>query len=134
MLIRAVVDNVLKIRDPKVWGQATTSVACDSTQVSAWDQNLLNEFHHRYKNKVVMIYWHVDKKALCIYSQLKTCSSSEVGAMMKGVIDHDTKMNMSRVFVDTHGQSVIGFTTSYLFGFDLLPRFKAINKQKICGG
>lgn len=131
--IRAVVNNVLKIRDPKVWGQATTSVACDSTQVSAWDQNLLNEFHHRYKNKGVMIYWHVDKKALCIYSQLKTCSSSEVGAMMKGVIDHDTKMNMSRVFVDTHGQSVIGFATSYLLGFDLLPRFKAINKQKICG-
>ena len=131
--IRAVVDNVLKIRDPEVWGEATTSVACDSTQISAWDQNLLNEFHHRYKNKGVMIYWHVDKKALCIYSQLKTCSSSEVGAMMKGVIDHDTKMNMSRVFVDTHGQSVIGFASAYMLGFDLLPRFKAINKQKICG-
>lgn len=131
--IRAVVDNVLKIRDPTVWGKATTSVACDSTQISAWDQNLLNEFHHRYKNKGVMIYWHVDKKALCIYSQLKTCFSSEVGAMMKGVIDHDTKMNMSRVFVDTHGQSVIGFASAYMLGFDLLPRFKAINKQKICG-
>jgi len=131
--IRAVVDNVLKIRDPKVWGEATTSVACDSTQISAWDQNLLNEFHHRYKNKGVMIYWHVDKKALCIYSQLKTCSSSEVGSMIKGVIDHDTKMNMNRVFVDTHGQSVLGFASAYILGFDLLPRFKAINKQKIYG-
>ena len=50
--------------------------------------------------------------------------------MIKGVIDHDTQMNMNRVFVDTHGQSVIGFATSYLLGFDLLPRFKAINKQK----
>jgi len=32
-----------------------------------------------------MIYWHVDRKAACIYSQLKTCSSSEVAAMMEGV-------------------------------------------------
>ena len=131
--IRAVVDSVLDVRDSAVWGKATTSVACDSTQISAWDQNLMNEWHHRYKGKGVMIYWHVDKKALCIYSQLKTCSSSEVGSMMKGVIDHDTKMNMNRLFVDTHGQSVIGFASAYMLDFDLLPRFKAINKQKLCG-
>ena len=131
--IRSVVDSVLAIRDPEVWGEATTSVACDSTQISSWDQNLMNEWHHRYKGKGVMIYWHVDKKSLCIYSQLKSCSSSEVGSMMKGVIDHDTKMDMDRVFVDTHGQSVIGFACAYMLGFDLLPRFKAINKQKLCG-
>ena len=53
--------------------------------------------------------------------------------MMKGVIDHDTKMDMNRVFVDTHGQSVIGFASAYMLDFDLLPRFKAINKQKVCG-
>jgi TnpA family transposase len=51
--------------------------------------------------------------------------------MIKGVIDHDTAMNMNRVFVDTHGQSNIGFAISYLLGFDLLPRIKAINKQKL---
>jgi TnpA family transposase len=131
--IRLVINNVLKIRDPGIWGEATTSVACDSTQVSAWDQNLINEWHHRYRDSGVMIYWHVDKKSLCIYSQLKTCSSSEVGSMIKGILDHDTEMNMNRVFVDTHGQSVIGFAVSYLLKFELLPRFKAINKQKLCG-
>ena len=129
--IRLVVNNVLEIRNKEVWREATTTVACDSTQVSAWDQNLINEWHHRYKGKGVMIYWHVDKKALCIYSQLKSCSSSEVGSMMKGLIDHDTKMNMDRVFTDTHGQSELGFAASYLLDFSLLPRFKAINKQKV---
>ncbi len=112
-------------------GEATTSVACDSTKVSSWDQNLINEWHHRYQGRGVMIYWHVDKKSLCIYSQLKSCSSSEVGSMIKGIIDHDTEMNMDRVFVDTHGQSVIGFAISYLLDFDLLPRLKAINRQKL---
>ena len=129
--IRKLVNNVLKIRDPDVWGEATTTVACDSTHLFAWDQNLMSEWHYRYRKKGVMIYWHVDKKSLCIYSQLKDCSSSEVGSMIKGIIDHDTEMDMNRVFVDTHGQSVIGFAISYLLNFSLYPRLKAINKQKL---
>lgn len=129
--IRFIINNILKIRNPDIWGIATTTVACDSTKVSSWDQNLMSEWHRRYRGKGVMIYWHVDKKSLCIYSQLKTCSSSEVGSMIKGIIDHDTAMNMNRVFVDTHGQSNIGFAISYLLSFGLLPRIKAINKQKL---
>ena len=129
--IRMVVNNVLRIRNPDIWGNATTTVACDSTHLFAWDQNLMSEWHFRYGKKGVMIYWHVDQKSLCIYSQLKDCTSSEVGSMIKGVIDHDTEMDMNRVFVDTHGQSVIGFAVSYLLQFDLCPRLKAINKQKL---
>jgi TnpA family transposase len=129
--IRILVNNVLKIRNPDVWGEATTTVACDSTHLFAWDQNLMSEWHFRYGKKGIMIYWHVDKKSLCIYSQLKDCSSSEVGSMIKGIIDHDTDMDVNRVFVDTHGQSVIGFAVSYLLHFALYPRLKAINKQKL---
>ena len=80
-----------------------------------------------------MIYWHVDNKSLCIYSQLKSCSSSEVGSMIKGFLDHDTDMDMNKIYTDTHGQSVIGFAVSHLLGFNLLPRLKAINKQKLSG-
>ncbi|MEY8717360.1 Tn3 family transposase [Francisella philomiragia] len=131
--IRKVINKVIEIRDPQIWGEATTSVACDSTQVNAWDQNLLNEWHLRYKSSGVMIYWHVDNKSLCIYSQLKSCSSSEVGSMIKGFLDHDTDMDMNKIYTDTHGQSVIGFAVSHLLGFNLLPRLKAINKQKLSG-
>ena len=49
----------------------------------AWDQNLLTQYHLRYGGRGVMIYWHVEKKSTCIYSQLKTCSSSEVAAMIR---------------------------------------------------
>jgi len=129
--IRMLVNNVLQIRNADVWGEATTTVVCDSTHLFAWDQNLMSQWHYRYAKKGVMIYWHVDKKSLCIYSQLKDCTSSEVGSMIKGIIDHDTDMDIDRVFMDTHGQSVIGFAVSYLLGFDLYPRLKAINKQKL---
>ena len=38
-----------------------------------------------------MIYWHVEKNSVCVYSQLKVCSSSEVAAMIEGVLRHDTR-------------------------------------------
>ena len=129
--IQDLVNAINKLRDPKTWGISTTSCASDSKKVSVWDQNLLVEWHARYGGRGVMIYWHVDKKGLCIHSRLKTCSSSEVGAMIQGILHHDTDMNIREISVDTHGQSMIGFGFSELFQFDLLPRIKNINKQKL---
>ncbi len=126
-----IVNQILEIRDPLIWGEATTGVACDSTQVSSWDQNLMTEWHPRYHGHGVMVYWHVDKNAAVIHSQLKTCTSSEVGSMITGVLQHDTRMNMNEVYTDTHGQSSIGFGFSHLLHFDLLPRLKNINRQKL---
>jgi TnpA family transposase len=126
-----VVNEILAVRDTRIWGEATTGVACDSTQVSSWDQNLMTEWHTRYRGRGVMIYWHVDKNAACIYSQLKTCSSSEVGAMMQGILRHSTAMDLQKGYTDTHGQSAIGFGFSHLLHFDLLPRLKNLNKQKL---
>lgn len=126
-----IVNEILVTRDPLIWGEATTGVACDSTQVSSWDQNLMTEWHTRYRGRGVMIYWHVDKNAACIYSQLKTCSSSEVGAMIQGILRHSTKMDLQKGYTDTHGQSTIGFGFSHLLHFDLLPRLKNLNKQKL---
>lgn len=129
--ITSVVNAIFSVKDLKIWGEATIGCASDSTQLSCWDQNLMTEWHVRYHGRGVMIYWHVDKDATCIYSQLKTCLSSEVGAMLKGVLKHSTNMDMQKGYVDTHGQSTIGFGLSYLINFDLLPRLKNINKQKL---
>lgn len=126
-----VVNNILEIRDPRIWGQATTGVACDSTQVSSWDQNLITEWHIRYRGRGVMIYWHVDKNSAVIHSQLKTCSSSEVASMIQGILKHCTKMDIKQSYVDTHGQSTVGFGFSHLLHFDLLPRLKNLNRQKL---
>lgn len=126
-----VVNKNLEIRDPRIWGIATTGVSCDSKKISVWDQNLMVEYHARYKGRGVMVYWHVEKKALCVYSQLKTCSSSEVGSMIKGILDHCTNMEINKAYIDTHGQSTLGFGVGELLGFDLLPRLKNIYEQKL---
>jgi TnpA family transposase len=78
-----------------------------------------------------MIYWHTERKSACIHSQLKTCSSSEVAAMIEGVLRHCTDMEIDRQYVDSHGQSEVAFAFCHLLGFQLLPRLKAIHKQRL---
>jgi TnpA family transposase len=102
-----VANAIFQVRQPHIWGEGTTTCASDSTQFGSWDQNLMTEWHLRYGGKGVMIYWHVEKHATCIYSQLKTCSSSEVAAMIKGVLRHCTQMKVEKQFVDTHGHTVM---------------------------
>jgi len=68
---------------------------------------------------------------MCIYSQLKSCSASEVAAAITRVIRHCTAMSVNRHYVDSHGQSEVAFGFSFLLGYDLCPRLKPIHKQKL---
>jgi TnpA family transposase len=78
-----------------------------------------------------MIYWHVERRSTCIYSQLKTPSSSEVAAMIEGVLRHCTEMAVEKTYVDSHGQSDVAFAFCRLLGFQLLPRLKRIHAQRL---
>lgn len=129
--IAEVVNAIFRVRSPQIWGEGTTTCASDSKKFGATNQNLMTEWHIRYGGRGVMIYWHVEKKSTCIYSQLKTCSSSEVAAMIEGVLRHDTEMTVQKNFVDSHGQSEVAFAFCHLLGFELMPRLKGIHSQKL---
>ena len=90
----------------------------------------MTEWPIRYGGRGVMIDWHVEKKSVCIYSQLKRCSSSKMAAMIEGVLRHCTEMAVDRQYVDSHGQSEVAFAWGHLLGFDLMPRLQAIAAHK----
>lgn len=117
-------------RDRDLWGEGTAS-ASDSKKFGAWDANLMTEWHNRYRGPGVMVYWHVERRRVCIYSQLKACSSSEVAAMIEGLLHHCTSAEIDPNYVDTHGQSAVGFAFCHLLGFELLPRLKNIGAQRL---
>jgi hypothetical protein len=129
--ISRVIDATLAIRQPAIWGEATTWCASDSKQFAAWNQNLLTQWHKRYRKAGVMVYWHVADQALCIYSQLKAPSASEAASMIEGVLRHCTAMQVDRNYVDTHGQSEVAFAFCHLLGFQLMPRLKNLHAQKL---
>jgi TnpA family transposase len=129
--IAIVTNGTLRARNPAIWGDGTTACASDSKHFGAWDQNLTTQWHMRYGGRGVMIYWHVEQNSLCIHSQLKSPSSSEVASMIEGVVHHCTEMEVDHQYVDSHGQSTVGFAFCRLLGFQLMPRLKAIHAQKL---
>ena len=129
--IAHVASAIFAIRRADIWGEGTTACASDSKKFGAWDQNLLTEWHIRYRGPGVLIYWHVERKSTCIYSQLKSCSSSEVAAMIEGLLRHCTSAEIQKNYVDTHGASEVAFAFCHLLGFRLLPRLKNIASQKL---
>lgn len=129
--IGQVVNATLDVRQSDIWGETATWCASDSKQFGAWNQNLRAQWHRRYRQAGVMVYWHVAKQSLCIYSQLKAPSSSEAASMIEGVLRHCTAMQVDRNYVDSHGQSEVAFAFCHLLGFQLMPRFKNIHEQKL---
>jgi TnpA family transposase len=90
---------------------------------------MMTEWHQRYGGPGVMIYWHVERKSVCVYSQLTTCSASEPAAMMEGLIRHSQDVDASEIdsnYTDTHGASLPAFAFTYVMGYKLLPRIKNI--------
>jgi TnpA family transposase len=56
----------------------------------------MSEWRSRYHGDGVLVYWHVETGAICIYSQLRGFSSSEVAAMVEGLVRHDTEMRVEK--------------------------------------
>jgi TnpA family transposase len=130
-IIKKLVNATITIRDKQIWGEIVNSFASDSTKFAAWSENLMTEYHIRYQGYGIMAYWHVDKKALCISSQIIRCGASEIAAMLAGIIHHATNAKVENHSTDTHGQSLVAFAFAYLLGIDLRPRIKGIGRMKL---
>ncbi|MBT2445369.1 Tn3 family transposase [Streptomyces sp. ISL-36] len=128
--VTKLVNATFAARDTAWWGQGT-ACASDSKKFGSWSSNFMTEYHARYGGNGVMVYWHVEKKNVCIYSQLKSCSSSEVAAMIEGLLRHCTDAEIESNYVDTHGASVVGFAFTELLNCRLLPRLKNIGSIRL---
>jgi TnpA family transposase len=127
----AVVNKILAVRNPRLWGEGH-ACASDGKRFDSWSQNLMTEWRSRYRGYGVLVYWHVETNAVCIYSQLRSFSFSEVAAMIEGLIRHDTEMRVEKNFVDSHGQSEVAFAFCHLLGgVRLMPRLKRIKYERL---
>jgi TnpA family transposase len=127
----AVVNKILALRNPQLWGEGH-ACASDGKRFESWRQNLMTEWRSRYKGYGILVYWHVETNAVCIYSQLRNFSFSEVAAMIEGLIRHDTEMRVEKNFVDSHGQSEVAFAFCHLLGgVRLMPRLKRLKYERL---
>jgi hypothetical protein len=63
--IARVVNALLHARLEAIWGEATSTCASDSKKFHAVDQNLLTQWHARYRGPGVLVYgtWNVARSA-----------------------------------------------------------------------
>ncbi|MFC5886581.1 Tn3 family transposase [Kitasatospora aburaviensis] len=85
----------------------------------------------RASGRGVLVYWHVERGSVVVHSQTLRASAPEVAAMVEGAIRHDTTMSVEGNYVDSHGQSEIGFGVTRLLNVDLLPSIEQINRVKL---
>jgi TnpA family transposase len=45
----AVVNKLLALRNPRIWGEGASSCASDGSRFESWKQNLMTEWRSRYK-------------------------------------------------------------------------------------
>jgi TnpA family transposase len=126
----ALVNHILELRNPKLWGNGT-SCASDGKFLAAWDRNLTTEWNPHYKGRGVKVYWHVDHGAVAIHSQVKSPSCTEVAPMIEGVVHHGTLAAIETNCVDTGGQSLPAFGLCRPLQFDLLPRFRQVKRFQL---
>lgn len=100
--IRTVVNKMLRARDVELWG-AGTSCASDSRKFGSWSANVMTEFHQRYGGPGIMVYWHVERKSVCIYSQVTATSASEAASVIEGLLWHLTSAEIDRQYTHLPG-------------------------------
>ncbi|WP_343232854.1 Tn3 family transposase [Streptomyces sp. SID724] len=91
---------------------------------------MITEWHQSYRGPGLMIYRHVERKSECIYSQLKSCSASEVASMIEGGLRHCIDVVVDRRYTDTHGASIVSFAFALMLDFKLMPKLKNIGSAK----
>ncbi|MGH3249266.1 MAG: Tn3 family transposase, partial [Trebonia sp.] len=128
--VRTIVNKTLEARDTGLWGPGT-SCASDSRKFGSWSANFMTEWHQRYGGPGIMVYWHVERKSVCIYSQVTSTTASEVASMIEGLLRHLTSAEIGRQYTDTHGASIVGFAFAHLLDFQLLPRLKNIGSARL---
>ncbi|MER6631850.1 Tn3 family transposase [Streptomyces sp. NPDC000987] len=64
--VTTLVNATFAARDTAWWGQGN-ACASDSKKFGSWSGNFMTEYHARYGGNGVMIYWHVERKNVCVY-------------------------------------------------------------------
>src|ERR1035441_2337877 len=78
--IRVLVNETLAVRDTELRGPGSSCVS-DSRKFGSWSANMMTEWHQRYGGPGIMVFWHVERRSVCICSQVTSTTASEVASM-----------------------------------------------------
>jgi TnpA family transposase len=117
-----VINTYNKFELPGYWGSGK-SASADGTKWSAYEQNLLSEYHIRYGG---IGYYHVSDKYIALFSHFIPCGVHEAVYILDGLLANTSDIQPEIVHGDTQAQSYPVFGLSHLLGIQLMPRIRNI--------
>ncbi len=127
------IKKVFALRHPLLWGEDEAG-ASDGSRFASWRQHGMTEWRARSKGSGVLVSWHVETPAGCLYAPLRTVSSSAVAAMIEGVLRHDPERRVETHGVEAPGQSDVALALCHVLGgVRLMPRVKRSHSARLDG-
>jgi TnpA family transposase len=120
---KRLINLIAQFKLPKSWGEGK-SVAGDGTMQELREQNIITEFHMRYKRKGGIAYHHVADNYILLFSTFMPCGVWEAVEIIEGLLKNDSDVQPDIIHGDTQSQSTIVFALAYLLGFRLMPRIR----------
>lgn len=105
------------------WGHGKACGA-DGSLCEVRDDNLMAEFHFRYKKKGGIAYHHIADNYIALFSTFIPCGVWEAVAIIEALLKNDSDVKPDVIHADTQGQSTVVFALAYLLGIKLMPRIR----------
>lgn len=114
----------------RVYGQGNTCSA-DGMRFYVPVNILAADYSHVLHGRGVTLFAHTSDTGLRLHQQPIPCRLREAAFSLDGLLEHDTELNPTVCYTDTHGYTEVIMAAGDLLGFVLAPRIKDIKDQTL---
>jgi TnpA family transposase len=120
---RDILDTYSQFQLPRYWGSGKTA-AFDGTLFELAEQNLLADFHFRYRLKGAVAFHVISDLYIALFTHFIPPGVWEAVYIIEALMQNRSKIQPDTVFADTQGQSTPVFAFTHLLGIQLMPRIR----------
>ena len=120
---RDVLDAYSRFELPRCWGTGKTA-SFDGSLFELSEQNLLADFHFRYRLKGAVAFQVVSDLYIALFMHFIPPGVWEAIYIIEALSKNKSRIQPDTVFADTQGQSTPVFAFTYLMGIKLMPRIR----------
>lgn len=121
--IVTVINDYHRFKLPQYWGSGKHA-SVDGTKWDVYENNLMAEYHIRYRGYGAIGYYHVADSYIALFSNFIPCGVWEAIYMLDGLLFNESDIQPDTIHGDTQAQSATVFALAYLLGITLMPRIR----------
>ena len=117
------INHYHRFKLPQYWG-SSKHASVDGTKWDVYENNLMAEYHIRYRGYGAIGYYHVADSYIALFSNFIPCGVWEAIFMLDGLLFNESDIQPDTIHGDTQAQSATVFALAYLLGITLMPRIR----------